>query len=257
MRRGRLGSGCIEQPPTDVNELAFGITTRLQHINKPFGVEIMKEELNKLAAAGKIRKESVPLLDTLSRTGFVVHRSWGFGRIKRIDLALSQMTIDFRGKPGHMIDLDLAAQILKPSASKDDPGRTPIDVQRLNWKLLPPGELNLETLRQQLHAVANVQRKSPTFDTSRLEFLLSMKPSRVYAGLDEFDGYLAFLFSSMDSAVLENPMEGNAIYVFDANWRELSKLSKMELFLETERRFCRIVHSGDWQNRLKAVILSE
>ena len=127
----------------------------------------------------------------------MVHRSWGFGRIKRIDLALSQMTIDFRGKPGHMIDLDLAAQILKPSASKDDPGRTPIDVQRLNWKLLPPGELNLETLRQQLHAVANVQRKSPTFDTSRLEFLLSMKPSRVYAGLDEFDGYLAFLFSSM------------------------------------------------------------
>jgi len=87
--------------------------------------------------------------------------------------------------------------------------------------------------------------------------LLDLKPDRIYAGLDEFDGYLAYLFPGMDGAVLENPIEGNAVYVFDANWRELSKLSKMELLQQAKHKFRRIVHTGDWQNRLKAIVMNE
>jgi len=65
----------------------------------------------------------------------------------------------------------------------------------------------------------------------------------------------AFLFPEMDGAVLENPLEGNAVYVFDADWRELSKLSKTALFQHAKHRFQRIVHTGDWKNRLKSIVV--
>ena len=76
----------------------------------------------------------------------------------------------------------------------------------------------METLRQQLHASVNRQSKDQAFDVSRLEFLISLKPVCIYAGLDEFDGYLAFLLPGMNGAVLENPIEGNAVYAFDEHW---------------------------------------
>ena len=80
------------------------------------------------------------------------------------------------------------------------------------------------------------------------------EPERTYARLDEFDGYLAFLFPGMNGAILENPFEGNAVYAFDDHWRERSKLTKSELFLEARRHFCRIVHAGDWKSRLASII---
>lgn len=214
----------------------------------------MKWDFEKLAAAGKIRKQAIPFLVALTEAGVVMHRSWGFGRIKSVDSVFSRMTVDFQNKPGHTIDLNFAAQILKPASAKDDPKQAQVKVQQLSWKLLPPGELNLESLRQQLRASANRQNKDPGFDVSRLDFLLNLKPGSIYAGLDEFDGYLAFLFPQLDGAVLENPVEGNAVYVFSADWRQLSKFSKSELFQQAPHQFRRIVHSGDWQSRLKAII---
>ena len=85
-------------------------------------------------------------------------------------------------------------------------------------------------------------------------FLLSLKPSHVYARLDEFDGYLASLFPGVAGAVLENPFEGNAVYYFNSHWRELPRLSKTELFQQAKHQDCRIVHSGDWQKRVKHIL---
>jgi hypothetical protein len=110
-------------------------------------------------------------------------------------------------------------------------------------------------LRQHLHASANRRSKDTAFDSSRLQLLLDFKPCHIYTGLDEFDGYLAFLFPGMNGAVLENPLEGNAVYVFDDHWRELSKLTKSELFQEARRHFRRIVHAGNWRTRLKSIIV--
>jgi transcription elongation GreA/GreB family factor len=74
----------------------------------------MKEEFEKLAAAGKIEGRHVEPLTRLAESGCCSHRSWGFGRIKTVDTVFARFTIDFPGKPGHMMDLSFAADNLKP-----------------------------------------------------------------------------------------------------------------------------------------------
>jgi transcription elongation GreA/GreB family factor len=75
---------------------------------------IMKEEFDKLAAAGKIEGRHVEPLLQLADGGCCMHRSWGFGRIKTVDTVFARFTIDFPGKPGHTMDLAFAAETLKP-----------------------------------------------------------------------------------------------------------------------------------------------
>jgi len=216
----------------------------------------MKRAFEKLAAAGKIKGRDVSILTALIQTGFVMHRSWGLGRIKSVDEVFARMIVDFEGKPGHAIALNFATQILKAATEEDKSRPTQTQLQQLNWKLLPPGEAGLDKIRRYVQNASSRQQKSRSgVDATRLEFLLSMSPSHVYAGLDEFDGYLAFLFLKFAGAVLENPIEGNAIYVFGENWRELSKFSKTELFRQPSHPFQRIIHTDGWQNRLRKIIL--
>src|SRR5207248_10870366 len=47
-------------------------------------------------------------------SGFCMHRSWGFGRIKSVDTVFARFTIDFQNKPGHAMDLSFAAESLRP-----------------------------------------------------------------------------------------------------------------------------------------------
>src|SRR2546425_10266998 len=74
----------------------------------------MKEEFEKLVAAGKLDRQHVESLVVLTKSGFCVHRSWGFGRIKTVDTVFARFTIDFQNKPGHTMDLGFAAESLKP-----------------------------------------------------------------------------------------------------------------------------------------------
>ena len=74
----------------------------------------MKEEFEKLAAAGKIEGRHVEALTLLAESGCCMHRSWGFGRIKTVDTVFARFTIDFAGKPGHAMDLSFAVESLKP-----------------------------------------------------------------------------------------------------------------------------------------------
>ncbi len=74
----------------------------------------MREEFEKLAAAGKIEPRHIEPLLRLTESGFCLHRSWGFGRIRTVDTVFACFTIDFPNKPGHTMDLSLAAEVLKP-----------------------------------------------------------------------------------------------------------------------------------------------
>ena len=74
----------------------------------------MREEFEKLAAAGKIERRHVEALTQLAEGGCCTHRSWGFGKIKTVDTVFARFTIDFPGKPGHTMDLSFAAENLKP-----------------------------------------------------------------------------------------------------------------------------------------------
>ena len=91
----------------------------------------MREEFEKLAAAGKIEGRHVEPLTQLSTGGFCMHRSWGFGRIKTVDTVFARFTIDFPGKPGHTMDLAFAAESLKPISKDHILARKALDLEGL------------------------------------------------------------------------------------------------------------------------------
>src|SRR6266702_921975 len=74
----------------------------------------MREEFEKMAAAGKLERQHIDALVELTTSGFCMHRSWGFGRIKTVDTVFARFTIDFPNKPGHAMDLAFAAESLRP-----------------------------------------------------------------------------------------------------------------------------------------------
>ncbi|MDW8308634.1 MAG: hypothetical protein RMK20_04595, partial [Verrucomicrobiales bacterium] len=60
----------------------------------------MREEFEKMAVAGKIETRHIEPLLRLVESGFCMHRSWGFGRIRTVDTVFARFTIDFPDKPG-------------------------------------------------------------------------------------------------------------------------------------------------------------
>jgi transcription elongation GreA/GreB family factor len=74
----------------------------------------MKDEFEKLVAAGKVGKQHIDALLALTKSGYCLHRSWGFGKITTVDTVFSRFVIDFQTKAGHTMDLGFAAESLKP-----------------------------------------------------------------------------------------------------------------------------------------------
>src|ERR1041384_5297822 len=73
----------------------------------------MRDEFEKLAAAGKIQRAHIDVLVVLAESGYCTHKSWGFGRIKSVDTVFARFSIDFHNKAGHSMDLGFAAESLK------------------------------------------------------------------------------------------------------------------------------------------------
>jgi transcription elongation factor GreA len=89
----------------------------------------MREEFEKLAAAGKIEGKHVEPLTQLVEGGCCSHRSWGFGKIKTVDTVFARFTIDFPGKSGHTMDLSFAAELLKPIPKNHILARKAADIE--------------------------------------------------------------------------------------------------------------------------------
>src|SRR5204862_4813490 len=91
----------------------------------------MKEEFEKMAAAGKLDRQHIESLVQLTSSGFCMHRSWGFGRIKTVDTVFARFTIDFSNKAGHTMDLAFAAESLKPIPKDHILARKAADIESL------------------------------------------------------------------------------------------------------------------------------
>lgn len=91
----------------------------------------MREEFEKMAAAGKLERHHIEALVQLTNSGFCMHRSWGFGRIKTVDTVFARFTIDFTNKPGHAMDLAFAAESLKPISKDHILARKASDLENL------------------------------------------------------------------------------------------------------------------------------
>lgn len=91
----------------------------------------MREEFEKLMAAGKIAKQHLEPLLQLAQGGYCMHKSWGFGKITTVDTVFCRLSIDFTGRPGHTMDLGFAAESLKAIASEHILARKAADLAAL------------------------------------------------------------------------------------------------------------------------------
>ena len=77
----------------------------------------MISEIQKAVEAGKLSPAAGQALEKLQPGTFVVHKSWGFGQVDAVNFLVSQMTIHFRTKKGHPMQLQYAAETLEALAS--------------------------------------------------------------------------------------------------------------------------------------------
>lgn len=73
----------------------------------------MNSEVQNLVAAGKLSAADAEKLSKLEPGTFVLHKSWGVGRIAEWDLIGDRLLIDFEGKPGHALKIGFAITSLE------------------------------------------------------------------------------------------------------------------------------------------------
>lgn len=122
---------------------------------------------------------------------------------------------------------------------------------KLSWKLLPKGKIPFRQFQTYLKQQSNQYDNEVDYEKiERIYRLVNPKYDRIYCGSDEFEGYLVFYFERKQVAVLDCPKKGNAIYIFNENWKTLTRLSKSELLNYYPHKTVRIIHKGDWFERL-------
>jgi len=79
---------------------------------------LMNPDIEKAVEAGKITTAAGAALEKLPPGTYVLHKSWGFGRIESINFLINQIIIDFKGRKGHAMQLQYAADSLQPIGSE-------------------------------------------------------------------------------------------------------------------------------------------
>lgn len=122
----------------------------------------------------------------------------------------------------------------------------PVNIKRLNWQILPQGKYPWEKLSRQVAPVLERAKKGKIpIITARLHVIAEAKPEFVAIGTGGFHGYMVFGFPQKKLYVLESAYYGNATYIFENSWEELSKLTKAEI-LSGDLQKARLVHREEW-----------
>ena len=133
----------------------------------------------------------------------------------------------------------------------------PKNVKRLNWKILPIG--NKPWKDNNIREVLSKTIESNERGNNRKVILRSMdkiganNPSWTGIGIGGFNDYVIFGFDNKGIYILESFKNGNATYVFDKNWKELSKLSKAEI-LNNNLQVDRVIHTPEWETKINNLL---
>lgn len=124
----------------------------------------------------------------------------------------------------------------------------------LKWEILPPGEYPWTRIRQNIdQQFLNPSRKQKLVYADYLDFLKSFKPDKLYIGVNGYSGYIVYLYKEKGLCVFENPTYGNATYVFEGEWRELSQLTKKEIIREDLYKY-RVIHHKKWKSKITEIL---
>jgi hypothetical protein len=132
---------------------------------------------------------------------------------------------------------------------------TGLKVRRLNWDVLPKGEMPWSRLQERMNPVVRAlgERTAPAADF-RLRLLAEEhSPDFAAVGRAGFHGYLIFGFKDSGIYVLESLFYGNATYVFGEDWERLSQMTKAEI-LEGDLQKDRIIHRDGWDSAMRKLL---
>ena len=76
----------------------------------------LSSDIQKAVESGKLTPTQGAALERLTPGAYVLHKSWGFGQIDSIDFLLHQITIHFKTKRSHSMQLQYAVESLLPIA---------------------------------------------------------------------------------------------------------------------------------------------
>lgn len=123
-------------------------------------------------------------------------------------------------------------------------------IKRLNWKILPPGKRPWASLKKE---VGELIEKAPKGNRPvieyRLETINKYNPDFTAVGTAGFNGYIILGFVDKGKYILESLYYGNATYVFDKDWENLSKRTKAEI-LSANLQTDRIIHRESWESNM-------
>jgi len=213
----------------------FGDWNRGSHI-----ISFTPEVYRKTFIAPKLFQIKTDLLEETS-----THKLFKFS----IDTLLNRSQNDFNENLLHALSLLQenvgAIDIFSSDLSAQDFLRS----IQVTWEILPPGnrEDNLTRILSSIHNRSDID---PRIVRERYLFLESLNPRNFVQGMGGFQRYFGAQFSD-DLVVFENLASGNAIYIMQDNWRELSQKSRLELLSGNNDEFTRITHKGNWKQNLK------
>ena len=119
----------------------------------------------------------------------------------------------------------------------------------LQWSVLPPGWWNDSKYTDQI----TKNSKTGQLLIERLRYADQLNPLERWRSNEQLgsDPYWVFVFPR--HVVAECPTHGNAIYIIKgtSDWRNLLNRPKADLLKGFPDRVVRIMHSGDWQSRLR------
>lgn len=148
--------------------------------------------------------------------------------------------------------LEIFGEALFFTKSLDTITKTP--VIRLNWDVLPQGEMPWQQFKKRLEPlIKRVRKGNRPIVEYRLETINAHKPDFRAVGRGGFHGYIIHGFSDKSLFVLESIYYGNATYVFGEKWEELSKMTKAEI-LNAKLQKDRIIHLEGWQDKITSLM---
>ncbi|QJD87605.1 hypothetical protein [Cohnella herbarum] len=124
----------------------------------------------------------------------------------------------------------------------------------VKWELLPPGQKNINSNVEQIL----MRLRSPSEETKqliieRIEFFESLKPTQYIVGENRFSKYFGAVINDK-KVILENVWFGNAIYIFNEDWKELTRLSRTQLLSSNDKNFERVTHTGNWKIKVTNIL---
>ena len=132
-----------------------------------------------------------------------------------------------------------------------------VPIIKVYWRILAAKTTSqlFTEIKRYYKLLQDKRQDTTTYDINRLQEVYNFGSDSIYIGLDEFEGYIVFEFRSRQRAVMECPEVNNAIYIIKGDWKELSKLNRTELIHKYPEKVSRIIHAGNWNEKLKKMLV--